>query len=320
MIHVRGKDMLFIEAHGHVWEKLDGRRFDTMTNKALSWGQTKIGDEVIQFLPPEFADCSCQIEVLQRYEELLGFDKAVLLQTPCYGEQYEYINEIISKNPDKYVTVGIPNPQDKKSYLETAGLCLGEYGYKGLKFEAPDIPFDMTAPENSFVFEEILKYDRYFVIDMGWGKGVYDYPIDQMLEVARRYPELKIIIPHLGVSRLWDPEEHRDRNYNCLKKTLSILEYNENVWFDLSGIPMMVSGFDEYPYPSMQNVVRTVKEQGAIGRLMWGSDAPTVLRACTYEQHVTCFTRHSDFLTDEEMEDVLGRTADKVWFGKVGSC
>lgn len=316
MIHLRRKDMLFVEAHGHVWNKLDGRRFDTKTNKAIGWGQTKIGDDTVQFMPPEFADCRAPIEVMNRYEQLLGFDKVVLLQTPCYGEQYDYINEIIAKNPEKYVSVGVPNPQNKVSYIETAKLCLGEYKYKGLKFESPDIPFDMVASENSFVFEEIMKYNAYFMIDLGWGNGEHDYPIDQLLEVARRYPEMKIMIPHLGISHLWDPKEHKEQKYDCLKKTLSILEYNKNVWFDLSGIPMLVDKFDEYPYPTFENVIKTVKQQGAINRLMWGSDAPTVLRSCTYRQHVTCFTNHCDFLTDEEVENVMGKTADKVWFGR----
>lgn len=312
MINVRGKDMLFIEAHGHVWDKIHGRRFDTATNTPLGYGKTLMGDKVIQFLPPEFVDCRCPIELMQAYEELFGFDKVVLLQTPCYGEQYEYINDIIAKNPDKYVTVGIPNPQIKEAYLETAKLCLGEYKYKGLKFEAPDIPYDMTATENSFVYEEILKYDAYFVMDLGWGDGPYDYPIDEMLEIAKRYPDMKIILPHLGISRLWDPAEHK--NYDCLKKTLSILESNENVWFDLSGIPMLVKKFDEYPYPTIGNILRVVKQKGAINNLMWGSDMPTVFVECSYKHHIECITKHCDFLTDDEMEDVLGRTAEKVWF------
>ena len=46
MIHVRGKDMLFIEAHGHVWEKLHGRRFDTETVVPVGNGRVRIGDEV----------------------------------------------------------------------------------------------------------------------------------------------------------------------------------------------------------------------------------------------------------------------------------
>lgn len=287
MIHVRGKDMLFIEAHGHVWEKLHGRRFDTETVVPVGNGRVRIGDEEIQFVPPEMTDCSCRIEVLQTYEKLLGFDKAVLLQTPCYGEQYEYINEIIRKNPEKYVTVGIPNPQIKESYLDMAKLCLEQYGYKGLKFESPDIPFDMLAEENQFVFEEIMKYDAFFMIDLGWGDGPHDFPIDELLEVAKRYPQLKIMLPHMGVSRLWDPKEKG--NLDSLKKTLSILNYNQNVYFDCSGIPMLATRAGEcYPWPLMTDVLKLAKAEGAIDRVMWGSDAPTVLVACTYRQHVDC--------------------------------
>ena len=315
MIHVRGKDMLFIEAHGHVWEKLHGRRFDTETVVPVGNGRVRIGDEEIQFVPPEMTDCSCRIEVLQTYEKLLGFDKAVLLQTPCYGEQYEYINEIIRKNPEKYVTVGIPNPQIKESYLDMAKLCLEQYGYKGLKFESPDIPFDMLAEENQFVFEEIMKYDAFFMIDLGWGDGPHDFPIDELLEVAKRYPQLKIMLPHMGVSRLWDPKEKG--NLDSLKKTLSILNYNQNVYFDCSGIPMLATRAGEcYPWRLMTDVLKLAKAEGAIDRVMWGSDAPTVLVACTYRQHVDCVVDYCDFLTDDELEDLLGRTADKVWFGK----
>lgn len=315
MIHTRGKDMLFIEAHGHVWKNLHGRRLDTERVIPLGNGRIALGSEEIQFLPPEFRDDACLIETMQTYEKLFGFDKVVLLQTPCYGEQYEYINGIIAEHPDRYVTVGIPNPQDKASYLDTARLCLGTYRYKGLKFEAPDIPFDMLAPENQFVFEEIMKYQAYFVMDMGWGEdGPHDFPVDDMLEVAKRYPDLKIILPHMGVSRLWDPKEQK--NLDSLKKMLSILDYNENVYFDCSGVPMLATrAGQEYPFPAMANVIRVAKEKGAISRVMWGSDMPTVLVACTYRQHIDCVVNHCDFLTDDEMEDLLGRTANKVWFG-----
>lgn len=312
MIHVRGKDMMLIEAHCHVWTGIHGRRLDTCTVTPLGNGRVRIGEEETQFMPPEFVDCNCTIDVLQTYEKLLGFDKCVILQTPCYGEQYEYINSIIAANPDKYVTVGIPNPQDEASYKATAKLCLGEYKYKGLKFEAPDIPYDMVDPKNAFVYEEIMKYDSYFMMDLGWGNGPYDYPINDLLTVAKRYPDLKIILPHLGISRMWDINEHK--NYDSLKKTLSILEHNQNVWFDMSGIPMMVDEFDEYPYPTISKVMKVVKDEGAIDRVMWGTDMPTVLKTSTYKQNLTMITEHCDFLTDDEMENLLGKTAQKVWF------
>ncbi|WP_321301875.1 amidohydrolase family protein [uncultured Sphaerochaeta sp.] len=314
MIHLRGKDMLFIEAHGHVWEKLHGRRFDTDRVIPLENGKVQIGEKVIQFLPPEVRDDVFPIEVLKTYEQLLGFDKVVVLQTPCYGEQYEYINSFMSKEPDRYVTVGIPNPQDKQSYMETAALCLDRYKYKGLKFESPDIPFDMLASENQFVFEEILKRNAYFVIDLGWGDGPYDYPIDDLIEIAKRYPDLTIVLPHLGISKMWDPEE--TKTLNSLKKTLSILEHNTNVYFDCSGIPMLATkAGQEYPWPVMTDALKVAKQMGAIDRVMWGSDAPTVLVACTYKQHVDAVVNYIDFLSDDEVENLVGKTADKVWFG-----
>lgn len=315
MICIRGKEMLFIEAHGHTWKKLHGIRFNRQPLISLGDGRIKVGKEEMQFMPPEMRDNTFPIEVIQSYERLLGFDKVVLLQTPCYGEQYTYINEIIRNNPDKYVSIGIGTPENEEIYKETVRKCIGEYGYKGLKFESPDIPFDMLAKGKQFVFEELMKYDAYFMIDLGWGDGPDDFPIDQMLEVARRYPDLKIILPHMGVSRLWDPKEKV--NLDSLKKTLSILEYNENVYFDCSGIPMLATrAGEEYPWPLMTDVLKTTKKMGAIDRVMWGSDAPTVLLACTYRQHVECITKHCDYLTDSELENLLGRTADKVWFGK----
>ncbi len=313
MIKLRGKEMLFIEAHGHAWKQIHGRRFDTKTVEPMKYGKVKIDDKEIQFLPPESIDNLFPIECLKTYEELLGFDKVVILQTPCYGEQHEYINDIINREPDRYVSVGVPNPQDKVSYLETAKKCLGEYKFKGLKFEAPDIPFNMLANENQFVFEEILKYNAYFVIDLGWSNGPYDFPINDLLSVAKRYPSLKIIIPHMGISGLWDPKEFG--NYDKLKQTLSILNYNENVYFDCSGIPMLATkAGQEYPWTSIQDTLKISKQFGAINRIMWGSDAPTVLVACTYKQHIDCVVNYCDFLTDEELENLVGKTADKVWF------
>ncbi len=126
-------------------------------------------------------------------------------------------------------------------------------------------------------------------------------------------PDLKIIIPHLGISRLWDPKEYS--NYDSLKKTLSILDYNKNVYFDCSGIPMLATkAGQEYPWSCMQDALKVTKQCGAIDRTMWGSDAPTVLVACTYKQHIDCVVNHCDFLTDDELENLMGKTADKVWF------
>ena len=49
MIHVRGKDMLFIEAHGHVWQKLHGVRFNRQPLISLKDGRIKVGEKEKKF-------------------------------------------------------------------------------------------------------------------------------------------------------------------------------------------------------------------------------------------------------------------------------
>ena len=313
MIRTRGKDMLFIEAHGHCWNELHGRRFDTKKLLPLDYGKVSIGGEEMQFVLPENRDSRVTFEVLEAYQNLLGFDKVVILQTPCYGEQYEYINDIIAKHPGKYVTVGLANPQDKKAFIEEAALCLDTYKYKGLKFESPDTPFDMVAPENQFVFEEIMKRDAFFMLDMGWFDEPNNFLIDDLTEVARRYPTMKIIIPHLGISKMFDPV-HAEK-LDCLKRVYDLVSVNENVYYDCSGIPMLAErAGQKYPWPVISNALKLGKEMGVIDRIMWGSDAPCLLLTCTYQQQVDCIVDHCDFLTDDEMENLLGKTANRVWF------
>lgn len=314
MITIRGRQTLLVEAHAHVWDRLDGRRLDTKRHTPVSFGRTKTGEETNQFLPPEFADVRSPIETFELYMELLGIDKAVLLQNPCYGQQYDYVNEIMRRHPGKFASVGVPDPQNKESYLRTAKQCLaGGYGYKALKFEHPDIPFAMTAPENAFVFETLLEYGAYFMMDMGWGKGPHDYPIDDLAIIAKRYPDLTIVLPHFGVSRLWDENEHRT-GYPSLKKTLDLLEVNGNIWFDTAGVNGLVNQFEEYPYPALGRILKVVGERGALNRVMWGSDYPSALRFSTYRQMRDALAVHCDFLSDDQMADILGRTAERVWF------
>lgn len=312
MIRIGNKDCLFIDAHTHVWDKIHGTRFNGVPNVGLDCGKTLLGDQVVQFMPPPFTNARSSIEIYETYMELSGVDKAVLLQTPCYGPQSEYLNEIIAKNPGKYVTVGVSNPQDKETYIRDAELFLGTYGYKGMKFEMPDIPFDLTDPKNAFIFETIAKYDAYCMVDMGWGNGPDDYPIEKMKEIVKRYKNLTFVFPHLGVSRLWDPKEQD--NFDALKNTLSMLESNEHVWFDLSGIPMMVESFDEYPYPTIQRALKAFKDTAGMAHLMWGTDYPCVTKVCTYQQCIDYVLKHCDFITNAEMEALFGTTAQKVWF------
>jgi predicted TIM-barrel fold metal-dependent hydrolase len=295
-----------------VWTNVHGVRRGALPFSAGKCGKLRAGEDETQFMAPEFVDSTLRIEVIRGYQEILNIDKAVLLQNPCYGEQFEYVNRIRDEYPGVYASTGTADPNDRDAYIATARLCIEEYKYKGMKFELPDIPVDLILPSNAYIYETLIDLNGYFVIDMGWGDGSNDYRIDDMIEIAKRYPELKIIMPHLGISRLWDPVQRG--GFDALKKTLSILEHSENVWFDIAALPLLVGAFEEYPYPTQGDALKVVKESGAIGRVMWGTDFPSGSHLCTYRDRLLSFVHHSGFLTDDEREDILGRTALNVWF------
>jgi predicted TIM-barrel fold metal-dependent hydrolase len=308
-----GKSILTIDAHTHVFEKVKGFRFGGVPVMPLCAGKVKVGDEIIEFADPAFNDLSSRIEVYMAHMEKNGIDKAVLLQTPCYGPQYDYIDEIRKRNPHKFQTVGLADPRDKEKYITAVKHVVRERGYFGIKFEIPDTPFDMDAKEYEYVWETIIDNDTFIIIDLGWNNGPYDFLIDKMTTVVKRYPDMKIVLPHLGVSHFWDPNERPD--YPGLRKTLALVQYSkENLWFDVAGIPMLMRKFAEYPYPQALEILRLVQKTIGLNHVMWGTDYPCVTEPCTYRQALTMYLNYCDFLSGDEVAKFFGETADALYF------
>ena len=157
-----------------------------------------------------------------------------------------------------------------------------------------------------------MEADAIIVIDLGWGSGTYDFNLERLRKVLKKYPDIKMVLPHLGISRLWDLNQKYP--FTILQDTLELLKINrENLWFDISHIQKFD---DEYPYPRSCEILRVVKHTCGMERLMWGTDFPTVLRQCTYRQCLDLVIRHCDFLDPADLTMLLGSNALKVYFGK----
>lgn len=312
MIKVGGKDMLVVESHAHVWEEFKGQRFGDCSLIPVSYGKVTQGNEVIQLLPPEYADLSVKLEILMGYMDYCGVDKAVILQNPCYGDQREYVRDIVRKYPGKFVGIGMIDPRDKENVGKEIDILIKEFDCKGVKMEIPDVPFIMDDPEYDFMWEKIIENDAIAAIDLGWGDGPYDFNIDRLRNVMNKYPNMKTVLCHLGVSRLWDLNQKYP--FEKLQQTLSLLDINkDNLWFDLSGITFY-DYHDEYPFPRGQSILKAVKESVGMDRIMWGSDFPTAIKISTYKQCLDIVVKHCDFLTEKELEMVLGLNAMKIYF------
>lgn len=312
MTDMNGRNNSIIDAHVHIWNKFAGVRFGDTVIEPLGWGMVRQAGKVYRFLPPEYRDNQAYVEILIANMNENGVDKAVLLQNPCYGDQRDYVRDVIAANPGRFVSLGMIDPRDKVKVLQEMDTLFNDYKFKGFKIEVPDVPFVMDDPEYDFLWRRIIDLGAVVSLDLGWNQGPYDFNIDRFRNVMKKFPTIRAVLCHLGISRLWDPSQ--EYPFPVLQSTLSLLDINkDNLYFDFSGL-QSCDPSGEYPYFRCLDFLRAVKETCGLDRVMWGSDAPMLLRTCTYRQTITCLTRHCDFLTDDDYNKLLYKNAEEVYF------
>ncbi len=146
-------------------------------------------------------------------------------------------------------------------------------------------------------------------------------------EVARRHPDLVVVVDHLGMRQ--NPTFGLDSPpFRDLPALLALADH-PNVRVKVSGVPTLSAA--GYPFEDLWESLDQVVAAFGADRLMWGSDISRVMgRAGTirlapegreYAKHTYAealfYLKHTDRLTAEQREWLLGRTAATVlgWGG-----
>jgi len=310
--------MKIIDSHFHIWQTLCGLREGKYITKAEKYGKVrKIGQHIERWLPPSFENTVVSPEIALEYMEMVGVDKAVLLQAPCYGNNNEYLSEVVKKYPDKFVAIALIDPREKDLGTNMLEKAIYEQNLCGVKFEIPDYPFHPDEQKYEPLWDRIVDLDIVVIIDMGWGDSEYDFQLDAIKRLLSKYEGMKIIFAHLGVSRLWDLKQKEP--FPVLQKTLELADLYKNIWFDLAGVPALYqypNEKEEYPYPRAQSIIKVAYDKLGPDKLLWGSDFPTimVLAECTYKQSLDVVKKHCVFISEKDKEKILGGNAEKVFF------
>jgi predicted TIM-barrel fold metal-dependent hydrolase len=123
--------------------------------------------------------------------------------------------------------------------------------------------------------------------------------------LVKRCPDIRWLLDHMCRPR----PDMSDAEY---QPVLELAAY-PNVFVKLSGFYAFTAQASEYPYDDLQRFVVTLRAAFGAQRLMWGSDAPPVLDASSYEQSFTCLTRRRSALTADDFTWILGQTATKLF-------
>jgi L-fuconolactonase len=122
--------------------------------------------------------------------------------------------------------------------------------------------------------------------------------VDELARVAQSWPEVRLIVDHLGLY----VDVVDDQVGEKLPPLLDLARFG-NVAVKVSALPCHST--HEYPYRNLHPYVRQVIEAFGPRRSFWGTDLTRL--PCTYRQAVTMFTEELGFLSDDDLEWVMGR-------------
>ena len=100
--------MEIIDVHAHVYPKIAGIN-QAAPISSESWGKARVGNQLIQLLPPAFEHTNSPVEMLLGYMDWCGISKALLMPNPCYGYHNDYFIECVQKYPQRFRGVALVN-------------------------------------------------------------------------------------------------------------------------------------------------------------------------------------------------------------------
>jgi len=236
------------------------------------------------------------------YEELrllmneAGVDRAILVPPPWDGFRDDFVLEAARKYPDRFGAISLidferPRPPAALArWREQLGLLGARVG----------VPDDRAGALTDGTLDWFWKAaSQYGMPVMAIASG----QAAQYREVIRRYPDLILIIDHMGLTIPLVQAGHIEA---AMQDVLSYARH-PNVSVKLSSTAD--KSREPYPFRDMAPYIRRVFEAFGPRRCYWGTDLTKTIAAgaCTYRQRITHFTEALEFLSEDDKDWVMGR-------------
>ncbi len=278
--------MNYIDAHSHIWTP-DTERYP------LAAGYFRHNMQ-----PPSFTD-----EELMKHARPVGVDRVVLIQMSFYGYDNSYMLDTIRAHPDRYRGVAVIDQDGRRPDLHM--LKLKRLGVRGFRI----------YPKNQPVARWLETESMHRMWSTGAKEGLSMcclinpdalIPLDRM---CRDFPDTPVVIDHLA--RIGADGVIRDDDV----KALCDMARHPQVSVKVSAFYAL--GKKKPPYHDLIPLIRRVYDAFGPKRLMWASDCPFQVQGeHTYKASIDLIRRGCDFLSDDDREWMLRKTAERVFFAE----
>jgi predicted TIM-barrel fold metal-dependent hydrolase len=229
--------------------------------------------------------------------EAAGVDRAVIVPPTWIGEDNSTALEACEAFPGRFAVMGrfdplAPDIEGRLSHWRQQPNMLGIR----MTFRVP--PFDTWLDDNS--------------LDGFWSACErYEIPVmalvpseaHKLYRVAERHPGLTLIIDHMAA----DLQEKGTASFEKIDGLLGLARF-PNVSVKTSSAPSLSA--EPYPFRDIYPFLKQIYEGFGSQRMLWGADYTRL--TSTYPDCLRHFQEGLDFLTAEDKEWVLGRTAATV--------
>ncbi len=130
----------------------------------------------------------------------------------------------------------------------------------------------------------------------------------QLTELAKRNPNTRLVIDHLGVSQPFEPPVPPD-SWAELPAVLEVAK-QPNVVIKVTGACTL--SHQKFPYKDIWDPLARVFDAFGLDRCMWGTDWTRAVGLLTYKEGVDSF-RVTDRLSDSDRAVLMGGTLQKVY-------
>lgn len=290
-------DYTIIDAHAHLWLRQD-TEVDGLPIRTLEQGRSLFMGEVRQMVPPFMADGVNSAEIFLSNMDYARVSAAVITQEYIDGIQNEYLEEVVSRYPNRFFVCGMCEFRKPGFFIQAKELIAK--GFKAIKIPAHRLLLkEGRVMLNSEEMMQMFHYmeDRDVILSIDLADGATQ--VAEMEDVIRECPRLKIAIGHFGMVTRPDWEEQIR------------LARHPHVMIESGGITWLFN--DEfYPFGGAVKAIRRAAELVGMEKLMWGSDYPRTITAITYRMSYDFITKSSE-LTEDEKRLFLGENARRFY-------
>lgn len=210
-----------------------------------------------------------------------GVDRSVVIPFPVvedYRASHDEIGRAVQAHPERLVGTACIYPYiGENKYREEVRRCVEAFGFRALKLQPQFQPLDPLLPRGDFVYEAALEFNLPIIIHTGTG---VPFALPSLYQViARRFPDLKIILAHCGGGIFF-------------AEAVVAAQACPNIWLELSTL---------MPHHILQILQHLPSE-----RLMIGSDLPENLAT-------ELFKIYSLEVADEIKRNILWNTACRLF-------